>query len=546
MTKKIIIYCLFLLSAFLIYYSIFALSSIQQNEIILDNPYNTIHNHLFFLQRDNYDALKSSKSLNTSRVNPEKAEELAIKLKRIFDGRALLVMMENVPSEPDYLDTTTVTHKYIVFPELPDIYLEKYGSRWLYSLETVSKIEDIYKSTYPIDAFTVVDKLPDFWRESFFGIYMWQVAGFIILLIICYILYFVFSWIFGYFLVHFSSKIFKHQLYLKYIKPVSKPLSIFLMLWIFSQLLANLGLPIKVSYAIGMIIRAIQPVMITIIFFRLSEFVVDIFANIVSKTSSNIDDHLVPFVRKGLRMVIVILGGLYFFNNIGVDITPLIAGVSIGGLAFALAAQDTVKNLFGSLTIFTDQPFQIGDWIVFDGAEGTVEEVGVRSTRIRTFYNSLISVPNGRLADAKIDNMGRRQYRRYVTRLSVTYDTPPELIDAFVIGLRKIVALHPDTRKEAHQIHLNDFADSSIQILFYIFFEVPDWSAELKARHEVISEIIELAAHLGIRFAFPTQTVHVEDFPDRSSLTPVYNLKDNSAEKLLSSFEPFKKKKLHE
>jgi len=540
MTKKLIFYCLFCLTAYLIFYSISAFSSEKNTTLLLDSPYNTIHTHLFYLQKDNNKPDIAAKALNTSRVNPEKADELAIKLKRIFDGRGLLIQMDNIPDDKDYYDSLNMKKRYILFPELPDIYLEKYGKKWLYSLETVSHIEDLYKSTYPIDAFTFIEDFPEFWSNHIFGLYFWQIAGIFLFALICYSLYFLFSWIFGYFLILMASKLFRHHLYLKYISLISKPLSIFLMLWIFSELLTILGLPIKISYAIGMVIRAIQPILITVIFYRLSEFVVDIFAMFAAKTASNIDDHLVPFLRKGLRVVIVVLGLLYFFNNVGVDITPLIAGVSIGGLAFALAAQDTIKNLFGSLTIFTDQPFQIGDWIVFEGAEGTVEEVGIRSTRIRTFYNSLISVPNGKLADIKIDNMGKRQFRRYVSRLSVTYDTPPELIDAFVIGLRKIVANHPKTRKDFHQIHLNDFADSSIQVLFYIFFEVPDWSEELKARHEVISEVIKLASHLGIRFAFPTQTVHVEDFPERAALTPVYDLKNNPASKLLDSYEPFK------
>ncbi|MBX3043280.1 MAG: mechanosensitive ion channel family protein [Candidatus Kapabacteria bacterium] len=541
MTRKIIIYCLLILSAFLIFYSLYGNNSSSNEEARFDSPYSSVHTHLAFLQKDNYQPQIAAKSLNTTRVSPEMADDLAIKLKRIFDGKGLLVVMERIPTDPKYFDSLASEHRFQLFPELPDINLVKYGDKWLYSLETVSKIDELYKSTYPIDTYTYIDALPAIWKSSFFGIQIWQIAGIILLAIFCYGLYFIFYWIFGYFLVKFSSRFFKKELYSRYIYPVSKPFSIFLMFWVFGESVSLLGLPVKISYSIGLIIRAIQPILITIMIFRLSEFVVDLFSSFADKTESTIDNQLVPFLRKGLRVVIVILGVLYFFNSIGLDITPLIAGVSIGGLAFALAAQDTVKNLFGSLTIFTDQPFAIGDWIVSDGAEGTVEEVGIRSTRIRTFYNSLISIPNGKLADAKIDNMGRRQYRRYVSKLSVTYDTPPELIDAFVLGLRKIVAEHPDTRKDFHQIHLNDFADSSIQVLFYIFFDVPDWSAELKARHEVISEVIKLAAYLNIRFSFPTQTVHVEDFPDKQSKTPIYQIDSISSKKLIDSYQPFSK-----
>lgn len=541
MTRKIIIYCLFCIAAYLVLYSVFAYGSSEETINLLDNPYNTVHTHLSNLQKDNYNPNLSSKALNTSRIKLDRREDLAIKLKRIFDGRGLFVYMDRIPQDNNYIDSMSMERKFILFPELPEIYLEKYGSKWLYSLETVSQIDNIYTETYPIDTFAYIDALPEFWQHNLLGIQLWQYLGFVLILFLCYGLYIIAYWILGYLLDKISSQYFKRHLYSNYIKPVAKPLSIFIMIWVFGQLISFLGLPISVSYALGMIARAFQPILLTIIIFRLSEFFVDSFSSFASKTKSNIDDQFVPFLRKGLRVIIVLLGILYFFNSIGLDITPLIAGVSIGGLAFALAAQDTVKNLFGSLTIFTDQPFQIGDWIVSDGAEGTVEEVGIRSTRIRTFHNSLISVPNGKLADAKIDNMGRRQYRRYVTKLSITYDTPPELIDAFVVGLRKIVDAHPQTRKDYYQIHLNDFADSSIQVLFYIFFEVPDWSAELEARHEIISEIIKLAAFLKIRFAFPTQTLHVEDFPEKLSRTPVYDIRNKNLSSLIDNYIPFSK-----
>jgi MscS family membrane protein len=192
-------------------------------------------------------------------------------------------------------------------------------------------------------------------------------------------------------------------------------------------------------------------------------------------------------------------------------------------LALALAAQDTIKNLFGSIMIFVDRPFQIGDWINFDGKDGTVEEVGFRSTRVRTFANSVISVPNGRIADMTVDNLGLRTYRRFTTSITITYDTPPALITAFVEGLRQIVANHPDTRKDYYHVYVNNLGSHSIDILFYIFFAVPGWPEELKARHEIILQSIELAETLGVRFAFPTQTIHMEDLPGQQTLSPQYD-----------------------
>jgi MscS family membrane protein len=196
--------------------------------------------------------------------------------------------------------------------------------------------------------------------------------------------------------------------------------------------------------------------------------------------------------------------------------------------------------------IFVDKPFQIGDWINFDGVDGTVEEVGLRSTRLRTFANSLVYVPNGPLADKVINNMGLRVYRRFTTDVGVTYDTPPELIESFVEGIEELVKAHPITRKDYYEVHLNSFGASSLNVLVYVFFQAPDWSTELKARHELMLGIIQLANLLGVRFAFPTQTLQIEEVPGQGSLAPDYDTNPEQHKKAIKDFlTDFKKETSH-
>jgi MscS family membrane protein len=121
--------------------------------------------------------------------------------------------------------------------------------------------------------------------------------------------------------------------------------------------------------------------------------------------------------------------------------------------------------------------------------------------------------------------------------MAITYDTPPMVIEAFVLGLKKIVEVHPATRKDYYNVYLNSFGSSSLDILFYIFFEVKDWQEELQARHDVNLSIIKLADELGIRFAFSTQTLHVEDFPEKKSLTPQEHLSKQELENTVGAFE---------
>jgi MscS family membrane protein len=236
-----------------------------------------------------------------------------------------------------------------------------------------------------------------------------------------------------------------------------------------------------------------------------------------AKTETRLDDQLVPLIRRTAKAFMIVIGGIFVLQNLNVDVASLVAGLGLGGLAFALAAKDTLANTFGSLVIFVDRPFQIGDWVVNGDSEGTVEDVGFRTTRIRTFYDSLVTVPNAKLTDTAIDNMGMRAYRRIKVVLGLTYSTTPEQMQAFVEGLRAIVAAHPETRKDKYEIHFNNFGAFSLDVLFYVFVKVPGWSDELRARHELFLSALKLAKDVGVEFAFPTQTLHVDSFPQQPS-----------------------------
>ncbi|MBT6324705.1 MAG: mechanosensitive ion channel family protein, partial [Bdellovibrionales bacterium] len=200
-----------------------------------------------------------------------------------------------------------------------------------------------------------------------------------------------------------------------------------------------------------------------------------------AKDSDNkFDDILVPLIRKTAKFFVLAIGIIFIGDSLTLDMKGILTGLGIGGLAFALAAKDTISNLFGSLTVLLDRPFRIGDWVLLDGkVEGTVVEVGLRSTRLRTFYNSVITVPNGQLTNIHIDNFGMREYRRFKTTIGVQYDTSPEKLEAFCEGIRQIIINHEYTRKDYFHVYFSNFGSSSLDILVYVFWRVPDWATEL-------------------------------------------------------------------
>lgn len=503
---------------------LFSLNLYSQNiDELTKSPRKTMETHLMYLQNDNYNPELSAKTLNVKNRGDKKSQELAIKLKKIMDARGLYVIINDIPDDPDYKDKIQDKSIFIPFKSVPEINLRKINNQWLFSKETVDNITDLYAETFPLENLGFKKYIPESLNVKFLGMAVWKYIGLIIFLILAFLLYKLISWIIGYFLIKILNKLLKNSPIIeKYIDPISNPISFLLVIFSISLFIPYLEIPIGINFWIVDLFKVFVPITLTLIIYRSSDLIADFYSVLASKTETNVDDQLIPLVRKVMKIIIVILGILYILSELGVEITPLLAGASVGGLALALAAQDTLKNFFGSITIYTDSPFEVGDWIVFNGGEGVVEEIKVRSTRIRTFYNSVFSVPNGILADMKIDNMGRRRFRRFRTQIGLTYDTPPDLIEAYITGLKEIIIEHPRTKKDNFEISLNDFGPSSLNILVYIFFDVENWTEELKARQNFILEAIRLAQELGVRFAFPTTTVHVEEIPGADSLTPKY------------------------
>ncbi len=258
--------------------------------------------------------------------------------------------------------------------------------------------------------------------------------------------------------------------------------------------------------------------------FKLVDVIEVLLQRWTSKTETALDDQLVPLIRKTLRLFVVIIVGLFIAQNIFKwNIGSLIAGLGIGGLAMALAAKDTLSNLFGSVTIFSDRPFQLGDRIKIAGYDGMVEEVGFRSTRLRTLMGHQVIVPNSMIANEVVENVGRRPYLKRVLNVGVTYDTSPDKLQKGVEIIRELLDARMDNFPEDSPPHVyfNDFNDFSLNIVVYYWYSPPEWWDYLKFNHDFNMELLQRFNAEGIEFAFPTQTVYVkkDDPPDLSVRT---------------------------
>jgi MscS family membrane protein len=241
--------------------------------------------------------------------------------------------------------------------------------------------------------------------------------------------------------------------------------------------------------------------------------------NLTRRTASDMDDMLVPLVRKSLRIFVVVLGFLLVSENVfGQDIGAWLAGFGIAGLAVSLAAQDTLKNIFGSITILFDRPFKVGDRVIYGGYDGPVEEIGFRSTKIRTLTGHLVTVPNSRIVSDPVENVGARPSIRRILNVTVTYDTPPEKLRQAVKIIRDILEepgiaepVHGKIGKDEYppRIAFNDFNAASLNILVIYWYFPPDYWDYLEHSQRVNMRLLEEFNAAGIEFAFPTQTLYL-------------------------------------
>lgn len=271
-----------------------------------------------------------------------------------------------------------------------------------------------------------------------------------------------------------------------------------------------LQLPAGMQSAAALILRTAGTIVIAWVIYNGIEVIATALERFADSTESEIDDNLVPLVRKLMRVVLVIVTLIMIIQQWGYDVTSLVAGLGIGGLAFALAAQPTLANLFGSITILTDRPFKLGDWVKAGSGEGTIEEIGLRSTKIRTLNRTLITVPNADIASQAVENFAARPNRRISCNIGVTYSTSRAQMIELLTALRAMLAARDDIEAETALVHFNNFNASSLDIMVHAYALTTEWAVWLQIQESVYLEIMRLVEEHGASFAFPSQSLYIE------------------------------------
>jgi MscS family membrane protein len=462
-------------------------------------------------------------------IDKNEGPELARQLKIALD-RTLWVDLEQVSADPkgnieDGLPSRRESLGGIKTPEKTvDILLQRVPRKdgvliWKFSNRTVAEIPQLYKYFGYGPFQEMLSKVfPDF---TLLGWQLWQWALFLVGLPLTYLAALLPTRIVGRLVRGRATEMSR-----KFSLWITGPIRI--VLWVlFMRAVAEY---IGASAAVGSLFRAkiLLAIALTWAAIRLVDLLLDLWAERLQKKGEESAAVLVQPVRKIAKGLVVLFAAILWLDNIGFNVSALLAGLGVGGIAVALAAQDTLKNFFGSVMILLDKPYSIGQRVTVKGHDGVVEEIGLRSTRIRLLTGHQTTVPNDQMANVDIENIGRRPYIRRLTNITITYDTPPEKIEKAVNIIETILDNHEGMKPDfPPRVYFNEFNSDSLNLLVLYWYHPPDYWSFLAFSQRVNLQIMREFEKEGIRFAFPTSTTYLtqdDDQPLHISLASTHEL----------------------
>lgn len=292
------------------------------------------------------------------------------------------------------------------------------------------------------------------------------------------------------------------------------PLKIFFIILGFYLAIIFLKTPLHISNGIMEVVYKVFVIMTTLSFAKglAASFTPKstLYKKIKEKTNRNVEDSMFDFILKVIRIIIYIIAGFIVITTLGFNLNGLIAGLGIGGVIVTLAAQDTAKNLFGGLVIFLDKPFVVGDWIQMDTFEGTVEDITFRSTRIRTFENAIVNVPNSVISNASIVNWSKMEKRRYKTNLCIKLDTPLEKLEIFKRRVEDMLQAREAIFDDSIIVKFDTIVDNGLNVLICSYTDSVDYTSYLSEKEDINSKIMKILREENIELAYDTKTICIE------------------------------------
>jgi MscS family membrane protein len=441
-------------------------------------------------------------------------------------GASLAIKLHSILSKTK-IELWKISSKEVGVPfvlrsdEHGQIVIEKSELNWRFSKPTIRNIPELFfklkdekilretkiADQQMISSFSLRQYMPELLSKRVLSLEYWQILGIFLALLIAYFAKLLFFHTFRKICSYLATKLGTLPEG-QSISGFVRPLGFIAAVYVYHFCLYMLDLDPVIYSGLLRLLEIIK--ILAIFIFLLKSF--DLIAEILELRPKTFfgpsGQILIPLGRTLAKIVLFIVGVILISNLFSINLTGLIAGLGIGGLALALAAKDTVENLFGSITVLVDKPFKVGDFISIEGVTGTVENIGLRSTRLRTLENSLLTIPNSKLISVIVDNLGARMFFRTRLSIGLTYETPVEKLEQFCQGVRDLLENNREVRAD-YFVHFNEFASSSFNIVIQAYFQAVSAANHLALQEKFFTDIIKLAKYLGVEFAYPVQR-HVE------------------------------------
>ena len=450
------------------------------------------------------------------RLDKRKAPELARHLKIVLN-RMVWIDLETLSDDPkghlkDGLPTYREQICRIKTPEEEvDVLMRRIPRGdgtfiWKFSSATVAKIPHLYKHY----GYNKLDKvLPEvFFDLDFIGIQLWMWISVVVLLVVSYLIAFILTVLFTFML---SITQVSHSKRLN--RFIALPIRFFLTILI-ARATVDLIKPspalraLSESYALSIIV-------FTWVLMGLLDYIFDrLNSRFSQKDQRSPSGMLLPPIRNAVKILIILIAGLVWLDNIGFQVTTLLAGLGVGSIAVALAAQKSIENLIGAITLYTSRPVCVGDFCKFGDILGTVEEIGLRATRIRTLNHSIVSVPNAEFINLHLDNFTQRKKILYFPKIRLRYETSPDQVRDILDEIKKLLSSHPKVLPDPARVRFTSFGAYSLDLEIFAYIDETDYNKYLKIAEGINLQIMDIVSNAGSSFALPSQTTYLESGVD--------------------------------
>ena len=379
---------------------------------------------------------------------------------------------------------------------------------WLFSKNTVKLLQEIdIRSTNTSG--TIEALLPSFLKR-------WSYGGAVIGHWIAMLLIGILSYLIAWAVVFITDKIIKvfwksanEEPVSNILKVIAFPVQLFLAVWLLVYASNQLGISIVVRQKFSWLPVICSIIALSLILWRVTQFLTDFSQKKMNLRGNVSGVSVILFLNRAAKIAIVVFGIIAILDAVGVDVTTGLAALGIGGIALALGAQKTVENFVGSVTVIADQPVRVGDFCKVGNTIGTIENIGMRSTRIRTLNRTIVTIPNGQFSSSEIENYAHRDRFRFYHVFELRYETTPDQIRYLLVELRKILYAHPKVNPDPARVRFTTLAAHSINIEIFAFIMVPEYNDFLEVQEDILLRMMDVVETSGSGFAFPSQTVYL-------------------------------------